>query len=123
MEFLRGLLSRDDAGSGFLARFLLFRPPAKRKTPDALPLGKKKIQELDSYRLISEIFTQLEETTQPIQYELSPSAKRAFTEYHNQLFKRFYKLDSEKQFLFDPFIKRWSQGAQAFDADAVPYRL
>ena len=110
VEFLRGLLSRDDAGSGFLARFLLFRPPAKRKTPDALPLGKKKIQELDSYRLISEIFTQLEETTQPIQYELSPSAKRAFTEYHNQLFQRFYKLDSEKQFLFDPFIKRWSPG-------------
>ena len=60
IEFLQGLLSKDDAGSGFLARFMLFKPPVSDTTPQALPLKKTKIQELHSYRLLSEIYNQLD---------------------------------------------------------------
>jgi hypothetical protein len=111
LEFLQGLLGRDDAGSGFLARFLLFRPPVKQSTPDALPVSKTRIEDTNPYRLLSEVYRQLEYTTVPVEYTLTSSAKQVFEEYHKGLFERFHKTDESLQSTLDSFLKRWSPGA------------
>lgn len=110
IEFLQGLLGKDDAGSGFLARFLLFKPPPTENIPTALPVTTKKIQELHSYRLLSELYNQLDNITVPIEYTLTPDAKKVFEEYHNNLFDRFNSSDDSTKFILDPFLKRWSPG-------------
>ena len=108
IEFLQGLLSKDDAGSGFLARFLLFKPPITEKIPNALPLKKTKIQELHSYRLLSEIYNQLDNISVPLEYSLSPSAQKVFEDYHNDMFSRFQESNDGTKSILDPFLKRWS---------------
>ena len=111
LEFLQGLLGKDDAGSGFLARFLLFRPPTKPSTPDALPVSKVRIEDTNAYRLIAEIYRQLEYTTVPVEYTLTKDARMVFEEYHKGLFERFHKTDESMQATLDSFLKRWSPGA------------
>jgi hypothetical protein len=108
IEFLQGLLGRDDAGSGFLARFMLFKPPVSDKTPYALPHKKDKIQELHSYRLLSEIYNQLDNISVPIEYSISLEAKKVFEDYHNDMFSRFQDSDDGTKSILDPFLKRWS---------------
>jgi len=108
IEFLQGLLGKDDAGSGFLARFMLFKPPVSDKTPYALPHKKDKIQELHSYRLLSEIYNQLDNISVPIEYSISPEAKKVFEDYHNDMFSRFQDSDDGTKSILDPFLKRWS---------------
>jgi hypothetical protein len=110
VEFLQGMIGKDDAGSGFLARFLLFRPPPKDVIPPALPKIQTKVQDLNSYYLLSEIYHQLEEMTVPLEYEFSPEAEKAFTHYHNSLFKRLQSETIKEQKILDPFVKRWSPG-------------
>jgi 5S rRNA maturation endonuclease (ribonuclease M5) len=110
IEFLQGLLGKDDAGSGFLARFLLFKPPGSDTIPNALPGSATKIQELHSYRMLSEIYNQLDNITVPIEYTLTADAKKVFEEYHNSLFERFKATDDVTKFILDPFLKRWSPG-------------
>ena len=111
LEFLQGLLGRDDAGSGFLARFLLFRPPAKQSIPDALPVSKVRIEDTNAYRLIQEVYRNLDYTTVPIEYTISTNARKLFEEYHNSLFERFHKTSESLQGTLDSFLKRWSPGA------------
>ena len=108
IEFLQGLLGKDDAGSGFLARFMLFKPPATDKVPYALPHKKTKIQELHSYRLLSEIYNQLDNISVPIEYSISPEAQRVFEDYHNDMFSRFQESNDGTKSILDPFLKRWS---------------
>jgi hypothetical protein len=108
IEFLQGLLGKDDAGSGFLARFMLFKPPVSDKTPYALPHKKDKIQELHSYRLLSEIYNQLDNISVPIEYSISLEAKKVFEDYHNDMFSRFQDSDDGTKSILDPFLKRWS---------------
>jgi len=108
IEFLQGLLGKDDAGSGFLARFLLFKPPATDKIPDALPQKKTKIQELHSYRLLSEIYNQLDNISVPMEYSISPSGQKIFEDYHNDMFSRFQESNDSTKYILDPFLKRWS---------------
>ena len=108
IEFLQGLLGKDDAGSGFLARFMLFKPPVSDKTPHALPQKKTKIQELHSYRLLSEIYNQLDNISVPIEYSISPNAQKVFEDYHNNMFSRFQESNDGTQSILDPFLKRWS---------------
>ena len=108
IEFLQGLLGKDDAGSGFLARFMLFKPPVTDKIPYALPHKKTKIQELHSYRLLSEIYNQLDNISVPIEYSISPEAQRVFEDYHNDMFFRFQESNDGTKSILDPFLKRWS---------------
>ena len=108
IEFLQGLLGKDDAGSGFLARFLLFKPPATDKVPYALPHKKTKIQELHSYRLLSEIYNQLDNISVPMEYSISPEAQKIFEDYHNDMFSRFQESNDGTKSILDPFLKRWS---------------
>jgi len=108
IEFLHGLLSKDDAGSGFLARFLLFKPPVTDKVPHALPYKKTKIQELHSYRLLSEIYNQLDNISVPIEYSISLEAQKVFEDYHNDMFSRFQESNDTTKSILDPFLKRWS---------------
>ncbi len=108
IEFLQGLLGKDDAGSGFLARFMLFKPPVTDKVPYALPHKKTKIQELHSYRLLSEIYNQLDNISVPIEYSISPSAQKIFEDYHNDMFSRFQESNDGTKSILDPFLKRWS---------------
>ena len=110
IEFLQGLLGKDDAGSGFLARFLLFKPPSSDSIPSALPDKSTKIQELHSYRMLSEIYNQLDNITVPIEYSLTPDSKKAFEKYHNDMFLRFQKSKDSTKSILDPFLKRWSPG-------------
>jgi len=108
LEFLQGLLGKDDAGSGFLARFLLFKPPVTDKIPYALPQKNMKIQELHSYRLLSEIYNQLDNISVPLEYSISPEAKKIFEDYHNDMFLRFQESNDGTKSILDPFLKRWS---------------
>ena len=108
IEFLQGLLGKDDAGSGFLARFMLFKPPVSEVIPDALPKKKTKIQELHSYRLLSEIYNQLDNISVPIEYSISPEAQKVFEDYHNDMFSRFQESNDGTKSILDPFLKRWS---------------
>ena len=108
IEFLQGLLGKDDAGSGFLARFMLFKPPVTDNIPYALPQNKTKIQELHSYRLLSEIYNQLDNISVPIEYSISPSAQKIFEDYHNDMFSRFQESNDGTKSILDPFLKRWS---------------
>jgi len=108
LEFLQGLLGKDDAGSGFLARFLLFKPPVTNKVPYALPRKNTKIQELHSYRLLSEIYNQLDNISVPLEYSLSVQAKKLFEDYHNDMFSRFQDSNDGTKSILDPFLKRWS---------------
>lgn len=110
IEFLQGLLGKDDAGSGFLARFLLFKPPSCENIPKALPQRGTKIQELHSYRLLSEIYNQLDNITVPVEYTITAEAKGIFEKYHNDMFLRFQGSDDGTQIILDPFLKRWSPG-------------
>ena len=108
IEFLKGLLGKDDAGSGFLARFLLFNPPSTDKIPFALPHKKTKIQELHSYRLLSEIYNQLDNISVPMEYSISLEAQKIFEDYHNDMFSRFQESNYGTKSILDPFLKRWS---------------
>ena len=108
MEFLHGLLGKDDAGSGFLARFMLFKPPVSEKIPFALPQKRTKIQELHSYRLLSEIYNQLDNISVSVEYNISPDAQKIFEDYHNDMFLRFQESNDSTKFVLDPFLKRWS---------------
>ena len=108
LEFLQGLLGKDDAGSGFLARFLLFKPPVTDKIPYALPQKNTKIQELHSYRLLSEIYNQLDNISVPLEYSISPEAQKIFEDYHNDMFSRFQESNDGTKSILDPFLKRWS---------------
>jgi hypothetical protein len=108
IEFLQGLLGKDDAGSGFLARFLLFKPPSSNTTPSALPTKKIKIQELHSYRLLSEIYNQLDNISVPMEYNIAKDAQKVFEDYHNEMFSRFRDSKDGIKSILDPFLKRWS---------------
>jgi 5S rRNA maturation endonuclease (ribonuclease M5) len=108
MEFLQGLLGKDDAGSGFLARFLLFKPPVSDNIPNALPQKNTKIQELHSYRLLSEIYNQLDNISVPLEYSLSADAQKLFEDFHNDMFSRFQDSNKGTKSILDPFLKRWS---------------
>ena len=111
IEFLSGLLSKEDASTGFLARFLLFRPPAKNTVPDALPGTARNEEDLESYHLLQEIYKQLSYMTVPLEYKFSSSAKKLFTEYHKSMYDRFYKLPEGERFWMEPFIKRLGPSA------------
>jgi hypothetical protein len=108
LEFLQGLLGKDDAGSGFLARFLLFKPPVTDKVPCALPQKNMKIQELHSYRLLSEIYNQLDNISVPLEYSISLEGQKIFEDYHNEMFSRFQESNDGTKSILDPFLKRWS---------------
>jgi len=108
IEFLQGLLGKDDAGSGFLARFMLFKPPVTDNIPYALPHKKTKIQELHSYRLLSEIYNQLDNISVPMEYSISPEGQKVFEDYHNDMFSRFQESNDGTKSILDPFLKRWS---------------
>ena len=108
LEFLQGLLGKDDAGSGFLARFLLFKPPTTDNIPNALPQKNTKIQELHSYRLLSEIYNQLDNISVPLEYSLSADAQKLFEDFHNDMFSRFQESNEGTKSILDPFLKRWS---------------
>ena len=111
IEFLSGLLGKEDASTGFLARFMLFRPPAKNTVPDALPGTAKSEEDLESYHLLQEIYKQLSYMTVPLEYKLSSAAKKLFTEYHESMYDRFYKLSDDEKFWMEPFIKRLGPSA------------
>jgi hypothetical protein len=108
LEFLQGLLGKDDAGSGFLARFLLFKPPVTDKVPHALPQKNMKIQELHSYRLLSEIYNQLDNISVSLEYSISLEGQKIFEDYHNDMFSRFHDSNDGTKSILDPFLKRWS---------------
>jgi len=111
IQFLSGLLSKEDASTGFLARFLLFRPPAKNTVPDALPETTEKEEDLESYNLLQEIYRQLSYMTVPLEYRLSDQSKRLFNEYHRSMYDRFYKMTDAERFWMEPFIKRLGPSA------------
>ena len=111
IEFLSGLLSKEDASTGFLARFLLFRPPAKNAVPEALPGTSEKEEDLESYNLLQEIYRQLSHMTVPLEYKLSSQAKKIFGEYHQSMYDRFFKMTDVERFWMEPFIKRLGPSA------------
>ena len=112
LPFLQGLLSKDDAATGFLARFMLFRPPEKKMTPEALPNpDQAKMRDKPSYGMVYEILGNLKLMTVPLNYSLTDGAKTLFTEFHRNLFKRLYDSSEITQEVIDPFCKRWSPGA------------
>lgn len=111
IEFLTGLLSREDASTGFLARFLLLRPPARNAVPDALPEISKTEDDFESYQLLEEVYRQLSHMTVPMEYSFSASAKKMFTEYHLSMYDRFYKMNEAERFWMEPFIKRLGPSA------------
>ena len=111
IEFLSGLLSREDASTGFLARFLLFRPPAKNAVPDALPETTKREEDLESYKLLQEVYRQLSYMTVPLEYKISEKSKKLFAEYHKSMYDRFYKMSDTERFWMEPFIKRLGPSA------------
>ena len=111
IEFLSGLLSKEDSSTGFLARFLLFRPPAKNAVPDALPETTKNEEDLESFNLLQEIYRQLSYMTVPLEYKLSSGAKKLFIEYHRSMYDRFYKMPEGERFWMEPFIKRLGPSA------------
>ena len=111
IEFLSGLLSREDASTGFLARFILLRPPAKKVVPDALPETTKREEDLESYKLLQEVYRQLSYMTVPLEYKIDSKAKKMFGEYHLAMFERFYKMSDPEQFWMEPFIKRLGPNA------------
>ena len=112
LPFLEGLLSKDDAATGFLARFMLFRPPEKKEIPEALPNpDQAKMRDKPAYGLVYEILENLKLMTVPLQYTLTPKAKQIFTEFHNGIFKRLHDSPDVLKEVIDPFCKRWSPGA------------
>ena len=111
IEFLSGLLSKEDASTGFLARFLLLKPPAKNAVPDALPDVTKNENDFESYRLLEEVYRQLSHMTVPLEYKISSSAKKIFTEYHHSMYDRFFKMTDAERFWMEPFIKRLGPSA------------
>jgi hypothetical protein len=111
IEFLSGLLGREDASTGFLARFLLFRPPAKNAVPDALPETTKREEDLESYSYLEEIYRQLAHMTVPLEYKLSEKSKKMFNEYHQSMYDRFYKMSDNERFWMEPFVKRLGPNA------------
>lgn len=111
IEFLSGLLSKEDASTGFLARFLLFRPPSKNIVPEALPETTKKEEDLESYSFLQEIYRQLSFMTVPLEYTLSSQSKKLFTEYHRSMYDRFYKMNNSERYWMAPFIKRLGPSA------------
>jgi hypothetical protein len=111
IQFLSGLLSKEDASTGFLARFLLLKPPAKNAVPDALPDISKNENDFESYRLLEEVYRQLSHMTVPLEYKISGPAKRMFTEYHHSMYDRFYEMSDAERFWMEPFIKRLGPSA------------
>ena len=108
MEFLKGLLTRDDASTGFLARFLIFRPPSKDSIPPALPSGGRGVRDLDSYRLIAQLHQEVAGYHEPIPFKFEPNAKALFEKWHNQLHREFNQFPEEVRPMLEPFVKRWS---------------
>ena len=112
LHFLQGLLTKDDAATGFLARFMLFRPPENKSIPEALPNPEQaKMRDKPAYGLVYEILNNLKLMTVPMEYTLSPKASQIFTEFHNGIFKRLHETKEAIKDTIDPFCKRWSPGA------------
>ena len=111
LEFLQGLLSKDDASTGFLARFLLFRPPEVDNVPDALPVSKSRVEDCQSYRLLQELYTRLDMQTVDTEYKLSEGARNQFCLYHDEMYKRLIGTEETLRKSLEPFVKRWSPGA------------
>ena len=111
MEFLAGLLGREDAATGFLARFMLLRPPVKNAIPDSLPTTKGTERDLESYSLLMEVYRQLSMMTVPLEYTLSQDARTSFDEYHKAMFNRFYSMKEEEKQWMEPFLKRLGPNA------------
>ena len=111
IEFLSGLLSRDDASTGFLARFLLMRPPARNTVPDALPTNDRVERDLESYKLLQQIYLQLADMTVPIEYRIGDGARKVFDQYHRSMFDRFYKMTESERVWMEPFVKRFGPNA------------
>ena len=87
------------------------RPPAKKVVPDALPETTKREEDLESYRLLQEVYRQLSHMTVPLEYKIGSKAKKMFGEYHRAMFDRFYKMSDPEQFWMEPFIKRLGPNA------------
>lgn len=111
LEFLQGLLTKDDASTGFLARFLLFRPPEVDNVPDALPVNKVRIEDCQSYRLLQGLYSRLDMQTVDTEYKLSQGARDQFCQYHDDLYKRLQASPENLRPSLEPFVKRWSPGA------------
>ena len=111
IEFLSGLVSQKDAATGFLARFLLLRPPPRHAVPDALPSNNKSEQDLESYHLLQEVYRQIASMTVPIEFTIGEDATMAFNDYHKSMFDRFYKMKESEREWMEPFIKRFGANA------------
>jgi hypothetical protein len=49
--------------------------------------------------------------TVPLEYKISSSAKKIFTEYHHSMYDRFFKMTDAERFWMEPFIKRLGPSA------------
>ena len=116
IEFITGnnpkerLIGVEDAKTGFFARFLLFRVPDLHRTPPALPVESKILEETQAYWDFAKICDHFSKIEEPINMKFSRESREHFNGWHNGI----WDLESIKEtepYLYDllrSYASRWS---------------
>lgn len=99
LEFIEGVLSSKDIGSGALARYLLLYPQVDDSIPPALPTYALEMPEMSVY----DTFTQMN----PVEMVLSTDATKRYEEIFEQLHKDLRSTGERAANVLEPFLKRW----------------
>ncbi len=106
IDWVKDNINVKDVSTGFFARFLIFNPPVKPKTPSAMPVRRHAVDKEIENELL-DIFLQ-KVPQSPREYSLTMEAYNRFEGIHNSLYQSFNKLPVHTQAVIEPYIKRWS---------------
>jgi len=116
IEFITGhnpkerLIGVEDAKTGFFARFLLFRVPDLHRTPPALPVESKILEETQAFWDFAELCDRFTNTNDPINMRFSKEAREHFNGWHNGIWD-LSSIKDKEPYLYDllrSYASRWS---------------
>jgi hypothetical protein len=109
LEFVQDIISPQDAKTGFLARFLLFRTPRLEIIPPALPSVYTPIEDTSVFgelMRISDILSEMPQTAMTFE----KVAAEFFTEWHNQMHREIQSMKENQHLhsILQAYSSRWS---------------
>lgn len=109
LEFVQDIISPQDAKTGFLARFLLFRTPRLNTIPPALPSVFTPIEDTSVFgelMRVADILTEMPQTAMTFE----KVAADFFTDWHNHMHREIQTLKENMHLhsIMQAYSSRWS---------------
>jgi len=104
--WIRKKITTSEINSGFLARFLIFFPPNRKKIPKALPSFELTAVDWSVKEKVFKILNSIKDGDEK-QLFLSKEAEQKYHTYHRQLYEDFNMTEKSNETI-EPFLKRWS---------------